>query len=113
MNKLLWYDITSRKNTKSLLTQLFYKKNMSQVTSNCYEEAAAIDLITIMILLNLLNPITDCNLVRLTQTQHYMYTVYYLQIFQHTLFVFFQKTELAQVFVTFISDLTLFLLFYA
>ena len=42
-----------------------------------------------------------------------MYTIYYLQIFQHTLFVFFQKTELAQVFVTFISDLKLFLLFYA
>ena len=85
---------------------------MSQVTSNCYEEAAAIDLITMMILFKL-NPITDCNLVCLTQTQHYMYTIYYLQIFQHTLFVFFQKTELAQVFVTFISDLTLFLLFYA
>ena len=38
---------------KSLLTQLFHKKNMSQVTSNCYEEAAAIDLITIMILFKL------------------------------------------------------------
>ena len=34
-------------------------------------------------------------------------------MFQHTLFVFFKKTELAQVFVTFISDLKLFLLFYA